>query len=69
VPAGLLRSHQLAPGVWEVLRVGAGTVTFVWEETGTMHALTSGEAFVIPPDTLHHVEPGDDASFAVELYR
>lgn len=69
VPAGLLRDHKIAPGVWGRLRVLAGTVTFVSDETGESRHLSEGEAQVIEPDSLHHVVVGDDASFLVEFHR
>jgi cupin 2 domain-containing protein len=32
VPAGLLRAHRIAAGVWGLLRVTAGSVRFVFED-------------------------------------
>jgi len=69
VPAGLLRAHRVAPGVWGVLRVLDGTVTFVEEATGATRDLAAGESQVIPPEVLHHVEPGPAARFVVEFHR
>lgn len=69
VPAGLLRSHRVATGVWGLLRVNAGEVTFVAEATGESRRLGPGDTQVIEPDVLHHVEPSDEARFAVEFYR
>ena len=69
VPAGLLRAHQVAEGVWGLLRVSAGEVTFVAEGSGESRRLGAGDTQVIEPNVFHHVEPGDDARFAVEFYR
>lgn len=69
VPDGLLRAHRVASGVWGCLRVGSGSVVFVLEATGETRLLAAGEAQVIEPDVLHHVEPGADARFVVEFYR
>lgn len=69
VPPGLLRAHQVAEGVWGVLRVLAGTVTFVLEATGDRRTLRAGDHQVIQPLALHHVEPGPDARFEVEFHR
>lgn len=68
VPAGLLRAHRIAAGVWGRLRVEEGTVTFVLEASGESRSLGAGETQVIEPDTPHHVvvEPG--AVFAVEFH-
>ena len=69
VPDGLRRAHQVAEGVWGVLRVHTGSVTFVAEETGEQREVAAGGSQVIPPGMLHHVEPGEDATFAVEFHR
>jgi tellurite resistance-related uncharacterized protein len=70
VPAGLLRAHRLAPGVWGVLRVRKGTVRFVAEAAnGHVVELRAGDHHVIEPEALHHVEPDDDACFVIEFHR
>ena len=69
VPAGLLGAHRVADDVWGVLRVLAGTVVFVLEDSGARRLLTSDDAQVIAPGVLHHVEPSDDARFVVEFHR
>ena len=70
VPAGLLRAHRLAAGVWGLLTVNAGELTFVWEDRPdapvTLHA---GDSLVIEPEVRHHVEPGPDARFTVAFHR
>ena len=69
VPAGLLRSHQVADEVWGRLRVAAGTVVFVLEDSGERRTVAEGETQVIEPGVVHHVEPSADARFAVEFHR
>lgn len=69
VPAGLLKDHKIASGVWGRLRVFEGTVTFVSDETGESRRLAAGDSQVIEPDTLHHVVVGDGAAFHVEFHR
>jgi len=69
VPEGLRRAHQVAEGVWGVLRVHTGTVTFVDEGSGESRDVPAGGSQVIPPATPHHVEPGEGATFAVEFHR
>ena len=69
VPAGLLAAHRVAEGVWGVLRVADGQVTFVLEEPGARRVLRAGDHQVIEPDVAHHVELGPDAAFAVEFYK
>ena len=70
VPAGLLRAHQIAEGVWGRLVVHGGTVRFVWEDDPEHPAtLHEGDSIVVPPLRRHHVELGDGARFAVEFHR
>lgn len=70
VPAGLLRAHRLAAGVWGLLRVTGGSLAFVWEDRPDDPVeLRAGDAMVIEPETLHHVERGPDAQFTVAFHR
>jgi len=70
VPAGLLRAHRLAAGVWGLLSVTQGEVTFIWEDRPDAPVeLGEGDALVIEPETAHHVEPGPDARFTVAFHR
>ena len=68
-PAGLLRAHRLAPGVWGRLRVLSGSVVFVLEGSGESRRLGAGDRQVIEPDVAHHVEPDGAARFTIELHR
>ncbi|WP_088319426.1 DUF1971 domain-containing protein [Kineosporia sp. R_H_3] len=70
VPAGLLRAHRVADGVWGRLVVRAGTVVFRFEDDPDAPVtVTAGGHVVIPPGLPHHVEPEGAAAFAVEFYR
>lgn len=70
VPAGLLRAHQVAPGVWGRLAVYDGTIDFVFEdEPDEAITVAAGGRLVIPPATPHHVALTGPVSFAVEFYR
>ena len=70
VPAGLLRAHQIAEGVWGRLRVVGGTVRVVWEDDAERPVvLGEGDSIVVPPLRRHHVELDDDSRFAVEFHR
>ena len=43
IPAGLLRRHDLKPGVWGVLTVAFGTIRFCWDdEAGGERELAAG---------------------------
>lgn len=69
-PRGLLRAHRLAPGIWGLLEVTAGSVTFVWEAEGQRRIILFAEdSLVIEPELPHHVEPDAEARFAVGFYR
>lgn len=68
-PAGLRRAHRVAAGVWGVLAVEDGRLTFVWEDRPDEPVvLGPGDTLVIPPEVLHHVEPAADARFAVSFF-
>ncbi len=70
VPAGLLRAHRLAKGVWGRLVVHTGTVTFVFDdEPDRPITLNAGDSVAIPPTRQHHVELPHPATFAVEFHR
>lgn len=57
IPAGLLRRHDLKPGVWAVLTVVFGTIRFCWDdEAGGERELVAGEAILVPPRVPHHLE-------------
>ncbi|MFV0461686.1 MAG: DUF1971 domain-containing protein [Nostocoides sp.] len=69
VPTGLRGAHQVASGVWGLLRVHAGEVTFVEEESGDRHLVPTGGELVIRSDMPHHVEPSAAAVMSVAFYR
>ncbi len=70
VPDGLRRAHRLGAAVWGLLEVSEGTLVFVWEDgTGEPVSLGAGDSLVIPPDVLHHVEPGPTARFHITFHR
>lgn len=69
IPAGLCRAHRIAAGVWGVLRVLEGDVTFVLEAKLDQRFLAAGESQVIEPGVAHHVELSDAARFVIEFYR
>ena len=70
VPAGLLRAHRVADGVWGRLVVHTGTVTFVFDDAPD-HPISvgAGDAIAIPPARQHHLELDHPATFAVEFHR
>lgn len=70
VPAGLLRAHRVADGVWGNLVVHTGTVTLVFDdEPDRPIAVSAGNTVAIPPARQHHLELARPATFAVEFHR
>lgn len=70
VPDGLRRAHEVADGVWGQLLVHTGSVRFVFEdEPDEPIDVVAGGHVDIPPRRRHHVEPADDAVFAVEFHK
>ena len=69
-PAGLLKAHQVAEGVWARLVMHSGSAGFVFEDTpDELITVADGGNVVIPPQRLHHVVLGEPATFVVEFYR
>jgi tellurite resistance-related uncharacterized protein len=69
-PAGLLRAHRVAAGIWGRLVVHTGIVGFVFEdEPDQCLRVEAGANVVIPPSRPHHVVLDGPATFAVEFYR
>lgn len=70
VPAGLLRAHRVADGVWGRLVVLDGTVRFLFEDEPDQPIIVGpDQAVTIPPGRLHHVELGQPARFVIEFHR
>jgi len=70
VPAGLLAEHKTKMGVWGLLRVTGGRVRYCIDHPRSSVDIAAGDAAVIEPQVLHHVELLDsDSSFLVEFYR
>jgi tellurite resistance-related uncharacterized protein len=70
VPAGLLAEHKTKMGVWGLLRVTGGRIRYCIDHPPSIVDVATGDAAVIGPQILHHVELLDsDSSFFVEFYR
>lgn len=70
VPAGLLRAHRIADGVWGRLIVHTGSLRFVFEDASDQPlAVSAGRGVLIPPGRLHHLELDEPVTFAVEFHR
>ena len=70
LPAGLLRSHSLAAGVWGLLALEEGSIAFVWEDgSGDRFDLVAPAEMVIPPEVFHHLETSRDFRLTVTFLR
>lgn len=67
-PAGLLRAHRVADGVWGRLVVRSGSLAFVFEDDAESITLRDSDAVVIPPGRPHHVELTGPVRFVVEFH-
>lgn len=71
VPAGLLRDHRTAPGVWALIHVLEGRLLYrISDPGGAERAIWAGDRpGVIEPERLHSVKPLGAVCFYVEFYR
>jgi tellurite resistance-related uncharacterized protein len=69
VPPGLLHRHATKRGVWAVIHVLEGTLTFrTLEPVPLDTVLTPGQPGLIEPERLHEVEPHGSVRFFVEFF-
>lgn len=68
VPAGLLRDHRIAAGVWGRLVVTVGALQFAFSGDDEIR-VAAGETVVIPPQQVHHVRVDGAVRFHVEFHR
>lgn len=68
VPAGLLRDHRVAAGVWGRLLVRSGALRFGFGDDAEF-GVTEGGSVVIPPEQVHHVALVGPVRFVVEFHR
>lgn len=70
VPDKLTSEHNLKPGVWGRLSVGAGSVEFhITGLPSSRATVRAGESLIIEPEKMHFVRPSADAQFKVDFYR
>ena len=69
VPAGLLRDHTTAAGVWGMIHVLSGRLRYVVPSAGYDVELTPGHDGIVEPEVPHHVTPVGDVEFYVEFWR
>jgi len=69
VPAALLAEHSTKPGVWAVIHVLQGEVTFRQSTPAFERRLLSGDALACAPEATHSVALSEDARFQIEFWR
>lgn len=71
-PAGLLRAHRVADGVWARLVVHTGALRFRFADDppDRSRIVAAGDTVVIPPARFHHVAfDQGPVTFAIEFHR
>jgi len=70
IPAGLLRSHSTAAGVWGLIHVLEGRLRYRVIASGAERILEPGAPpGVVEPTVLHEVTPLGPVRFYVEFHR
>ena len=70
IPAGLLRSHSTAAGVWGRINVLEGSLLYrELEPPLAEHLLTPGRPGIIEPQAKHEVAAVGPVRFFVEFHR
>ncbi len=67
VPAGLLKDHTTKAGVWAMIRVLEGELTYtVGDDVQTLTPKMPG---FVEPEVPHSIEPQGEVRFYIEFYR
>lgn len=69
VPAALRTDHSTKAGVWGLLQVSAGSLTYVVAGTGEEAVLGAGASAVIRPEERHRVVVDGPVAFFIEFHR
>ena len=70
VPKNLLSAHATKPGVWGMLIVQSGALTYsILGDSVESIRLEAGDAGVIEPTVRHFVTPEGEVEFFVEFYK
>lgn len=69
IPAGLLRDHATKTGVWGVIHVLSGRLSYVSGDPPTAIELTPDRSGLVRPEARHSVAPLGHVRFYVEFYR
>jgi tellurite methyltransferase len=70
VPAGLLADHTTRRGVWAVIHVVAGSLTYIVEPPlAREQTVGAGGTAIVVPEVRHRVRPEGSVRFFVEFHR
>ena len=69
VPEGLLNDHTTKAGVWGLIEVQSGTLSYTITGEADSYMLSPGKPGVIEPEVKHHVKPLGDVAFTVSFYK
>lgn len=70
IPAGLLKDHLVADGVWAKIVVNHGNLTYVIQGLHPERIMLGPmQPGIVEPGVYHHVIPYEDVSFYVEFYK
>lgn len=70
VPRGLLKDHQTMPGVWGLITILEGSLTYtIQSEPPEVNLLDKNQFGVVEPQVLHYVKPSGRVKFYVEFYK
>lgn len=68
-PVGLRKNHTTKKGVWAKIVILEGSLRYVVDDLdGREYTLTPTQSGIIPPQTVHHIEPIGPVRFSVEFY-
>ncbi len=66
LPSGLRSEHRLKQGVWGLVRLLEGSVTFVWDDAAAgSRDLSAPAEILVPPTVPHHLV--GDGPFVIEI--
>lgn len=69
IPAGLCGDHATKPGVWAVIQVLEGVLTFAAVDPTEATEIHAGERLACAPERRHRVTPSEDVRFRIEFWR
>lgn len=69
IPTGLLRQHDLKPGVWGLLAIETGSILFRWDDPqGGERRLAAGDTMLVPPTVPHHLEIAGPVTLSIAFH-